>query len=138
MENHKLFKINQNAVIRNENGEVLILEQNGKWMLPGGRLENEGWLEGLRREVKEETGIENFEVQEIANVDVSGSGETYIVTFLCRIKNMPSIILSDEHQQFSWLKLEDIEKFEFWHISIKNRLSSLVSSKKESRENLNK
>src|SRR5574337_752160 len=94
MGNHKLFKINQNAIIRNKDGEILILQKDGKWMLPGGRLEDEGWLEGLKREVKEETGIENFEMQEVINVDMSESGETYIVTFLCGVEVKPEVVLS--------------------------------------------
>lgn len=126
MENHKLFKVNQNAIIRNKNGEILILQKDGKWMLPGGRLEDEGWLEGLKREVKEEAGIENFEVQDILNVDMSDSGETYIVTFLCGIEEMPKVILSHEHQEYAWLKLTDIDKFEFWHEKIKERLKILL------------
>lgn len=126
MENHKLFKVNQNAIIQNDAGEILILQKDGKWMLPGGRLEDEGWLQGLKREVKEETGIENFEVKDILNVDMSDSGETYIVTFLCRVENTPDVILSHEHQEYDWLKLEDLEKYEFWHEKIKDRLKILL------------
>lgn len=129
MENHKLFKVNQNAIIRNKNGEILILQKDGKWMLPGGRLEDEGWLEGLKREVKEEAGIENFEVQDILNVDMSDSDETYIVTFLCRIEDMPNVTLSHEHQEYAWLRLEDIDKFEFWHGKIKERLNLLMRAR---------
>lgn len=126
IENHKLFKVNQNAIIRNNSGEILVLQKDGKWMLPGGRLENESWLDGLKREVKEETGMKNFELKEILNVDMSDSGETYIVTFLCRVKDKPNIILSHEHQEYAWLKLEDVDKFEFWHEKIKERLNILL------------
>ncbi len=121
-ENHKLFKVNQNAIIRNKNGEVLILQKNGKWMLPGGRLEDEGWLQGLRREVEEETGIQNLGVKEILNVDMSDSKETYIVTFLCKAENVSNITLSHEHQEYAWLKREDIDKYEFWHEKLAERL----------------
>lgn len=130
MENHKLFKVNQNVIIRNKSGEILILQKDGKWMLPGGRLEEDGdWLSGLKREVKEETGIENFEVEEVLNVDMSDSGETYIVTFLCRIENKPNITLSHEHQEYAWIKLEDIDKFAFWHEKIKERLKILLRAR---------
>lgn len=128
MEDHKLFNVNQNAIIQNKNGEVLILQKDGKWMLPGGRLENEGWFDGLKREVREETGIEIFEMQEIISVDISDSKETYIVTFLCQTEDVPNITLSHEHQQFAWLKLADIDKFEFWHDKIKERLHVLLRS----------
>src|SRR3989338_11080736 len=130
MENHKLFRINQNAIIKNNFGEILILQKDGKWMLPGGRLEEEGWLQGLKREVKEETGIENFGVKEILYVDTSDSGETYIVTFLCRAEYRTNITLSHEHQEYAWLKLEEIDKYEFWHEKIKNRLEILLRDRK--------
>ena len=37
---HKLFKINQDVVLKNNKGEILILKQNELWKLPGGRLED--------------------------------------------------------------------------------------------------
>ena len=126
MENHKLFKISQNAVIQNSAGAILILQKDGKWILPGGRLENKSWLQGLKREVKEETGIENFEVKEILNVDTSDGDETYIVTFLCTVVEIPQVTLSSEHQEYAWLKLDEIERYEFWHEKIKERLKLLL------------
>lgn len=129
MENHKLFKVNQNAIIRDVSGEILILQKDGKWMLPGGRLEDENWLDGLRREIREETGIENFNVKEILNVDMSESGETYIVTFLCGIEEKPKVILSHEHQEYTWLKLSEINEYEFWHEKVKERLEILLRAR---------
>lgn len=126
-ENHKLFKVNQNAAIRNNMGSVLILKKDGRWMLPGGRMENdETWLGGLQREVKEETGIEDFSVKEILNVDISDSGNTYIVTFLCALEGALEVKLSSEHQDYAWLKIEDIEKYEFSYEKIKERLKLLL------------
>ncbi|OGN17636.1 MAG: hypothetical protein A3F48_02720 [Candidatus Yanofskybacteria bacterium RIFCSPHIGHO2_12_FULL_41_9] len=121
MEKHKLFEVNQNAIIQNVDGDILILKKGNKWMLPGGRLENsETWLEGLRREVREETGIQNFSVEEIANVTVSESGKTYIVTFACKIEGSQEIKLSDEHQDYAWIKGEDLSQYEFSHDKIKD------------------
>lgn len=126
MPDHKLFRINQNAVLRNEEGLVLILKKDGKWMLVGGRLENgETWLEGLRREVEEETGIQDFSIVEILDVDTSDSQETYIVTFLCTANSVPKVKLSDEHQDYTWLNIRDIANYEFWHEKIAEILKRL-------------
>ena len=53
--------------------------------MPGGRINsNEHWLEALKREIKEETGIVNFEISEILDadsyIDDNGSAH-YIITF---------------------------------------------------------
>lgn len=126
MENHKLFEIEQNAIIQDSTGRILILKKKGKWMLAGGRLEgNETWLEGLRREVREETGIESFSIEKILDVDTSESGETYIVTFLCRVEDKLELKLSTEHQEYIWLNLKDVDVYEFWHEKIKERLKNL-------------
>ena len=60
---HLETKIGEYAVILNDNNEFLILQfwenHNNKWHFPGGRL-NEGdqSIEALKREVKEETGLD--------------------------------------------------------------------------------
>jgi ADP-ribose pyrophosphatase YjhB (NUDIX family) len=49
------------AVVRNDRGEILLIERtdNGLWALPGGAQEiGESVKDAVRREVREETGIE--------------------------------------------------------------------------------
>lgn len=49
------------AVVRNDKGDVLLIERtdNGFWALPGGAQEiGESVTDAVRREVREETGIE--------------------------------------------------------------------------------
>jgi 8-oxo-dGTP pyrophosphatase MutT (NUDIX family) len=129
MPDHKLFKVNQNAILQTAEGLVLILKKDDKWMLPGGRLEeDETWLEGLHREVREETGIQEFSIEKILDVDTSDSQETYIITFLCKIKENPKVTLSDEHQDYAWLNIVNITKYEFWHKNIAKRLTMLLGA----------
>lgn len=120
---HKLFKVNQNIVLKNNNNEILILEKDGKWMLPGGRLnENEGWEEGLRREVEEETGIKDFIIEKIPSVHTSDSGNTYIVIFVGSIEGGAEVKLSHEHQDYAWANPNSLEQYTFWHYKIKERI----------------
>ncbi|CAD5115855.1 DgyrCDS4795 [Dimorphilus gyrociliatus] len=66
------------AVIFNEEGEVLLIQEAkkscyGKWYLPAGRVEkNENLEEAIRRECKEEAGID-FQPTAIVRVDSDGS-----------------------------------------------------------------
>ena len=52
----RLFQITQDAILKNQKGEILILKhRKGKWPLPGGRINlKENWFEALKREIKEE------------------------------------------------------------------------------------
>ena len=126
MGDHKLFKVNQNAILKSETGDILILKREGKWMLPGGRMEeDETWLEGLQREIREETGIRSFVIEKIISTDISDSGGTYIVTFLCKITGNYEIKLSTEHQEYAWLNMKDIDKYEFCHERIRKILTRL-------------
>lgn len=64
---HQLFKITQNIILKNKDGKVLILKHNtGKWLLPGGKInKGENWTDSLKRELKEETGTDQFKVEKI-------------------------------------------------------------------------
>ncbi len=127
MEKHRLFKIDQNAIIRNKNGKILILQKDGKWLLPGGRLKegDKTWEQGLRREIEEETSIKDFLIEKIKEIDMNDEKDTYIVLFVCKIDLNPEIKLSHEHQKYEWLDLKEIDNYEFWHEKIKQRLLSI-------------
>ena len=62
-----LFQVNSSVIILNSENQVLLAKRSktediypGLWCIPGGKLENTDSCleEGLRREVKEEIGIE--------------------------------------------------------------------------------
>jgi len=63
------FRAGIGAVILNDNGKVLGLERKdipGAWQLPQGGLEDETPLEGVKREIFEETGIQAKDLQLLA------------------------------------------------------------------------
>ena len=76
---------------------------------PGGRIEfGEKIEDALKREVKEEVGIE-IEINKPLNVWGFVKGNLHLVgiTFLAEYKS-GEIILSGEHVKFEWLKKEHI------------------------------
>ena len=118
-EEHKLFKVNQAAVIKNVNGQVLILKRSGKWMLPGGRLEGDtSSSKGLAREIKEETGITNCKVEQIVDARLSKGKNTYMVTFLCST-DKKIVKLSDEHIDYAWVSKGELNNYKFEYDEIK-------------------
>jgi len=98
------------------------------WEIPGGRLElGEDPREGIKRETKEETGID-IEVLYPINVRhfVRDDGQTItMLIFLCKALH-DNVKISDEHSDFDWIILEKCKEklTDFFHeeVDIFNQL----------------
>ena len=123
---HQLFKFTQNIVLKNEDGKVLILKHNtGNWLLPGGKInKGENSIEGLGREIKEETGTDKFEIEKIMDMDTwEENDQGYcIITFLGSA-SIDKIVLSEEHVDFAWIDINELDKYQFWNEKIKKRIN---------------
>lgn len=131
---YKTFKVNQHVLIKSPSGKVLILKfhEGDVWMFPGGRMEEEdATLEGgLRREVKEETGITNFEIGEMFHLALSPSGETVLLTYKATVENEPTIILSNEHLDYAWVDRDTIDNYILSHDSDKQKILTYLAGEK--------
>ncbi len=120
---HKLFKINQHALLKNSANKVLILEQEGRWMLPGRRVDGGGSPEEeLKREIKEETGIEDSEIEEVFDTGISSSGETFLITYKVKVKGDPNVKISKEHTGYAWVDKSNINDYNFWYDNNKEKI----------------
>lgn len=128
---HQLFKITQNIVIKNKDGKVLILKHNtGNWLLPGGKInKGENPIEGLKRELKEEIGTDQFEIERIADMDTweENNQGRCVITFLGSAPTLDKIVLSEEHIDFAWIDINEIDKYQFWNEKIKKRIKKALS-----------
>ena len=117
MSEHKLVTISQQAVIRNEDGDILILLKTGTdiWLLPGGRLEQTDTspLEGFHREIKEELGCDVSVIRPLA-IDSNPEWNIYAIAFLCESIVKPTISLSDEHSELKWVPVSEISKYLYY------------------------
>ncbi len=117
-----LFEVTQQIVLKDRMGKILILNKDGKWMLPGGRVQkNEKRDVSLAREIKEETGIDNFQIDKILDVATTDDNSQFVITF-AGLTDKEEVKLSNEHQEFAWIDFKEIDSYEFWHPSIKERI----------------
>jgi len=111
-----LQRIACKAVIANKNKVLVLREANtyqdgteiGKYGLPGGRIEpGEPLLDGLLREVTEETGL-TVKVGEPLFVgewfpNIRGVQNQIVAIFFVCQTDQTEVILSEEHDEFQWV-----------------------------------
>jgi 8-oxo-dGTP pyrophosphatase MutT (NUDIX family) len=109
---------------------LLLKKPNKKWGFVGGKpIEQETPLETATREAKEEIGtIEGIKKKELK---FKIRGNNYY-TYIYKVKEpFHNITLSDEHIDYSWVKLENLDKiklskmFEIVAPEIEKELKSL-------------
>lgn len=73
---HITYRISAGGVVMNPRGEILlVLQRNGVWSLPKGQLiEGEKHVDAARREIREETGIDD-----LTHVETLGSYTKYSI-----------------------------------------------------------
>ena len=112
-----VLRVAAKAVIVNGQGEVLILREastyvegthHGRYDCPGGRLElGERYEDGLRREVREEAGLDIEPLYPIYQGEwrpiINGVPHQIIGLFtVCRATSC-EVTLSHEHDDFQWI-----------------------------------
>lgn len=117
------------GIVFNNNHQVLIdnrkekkLESaDGKWELPGGKIEfGESPEEAVKREVYEETGY-NVEVKQIvpySNVSVweyqNCIQHTIVFSYICKLKDEKHINIKDKGiNEYRWINYDELNSFDF-------------------------
>lgn len=123
----KAFIVNDNKllVLRRASNDI---QMPDIWELPGGRLGlGENPKEGIKREIKEECGID-IEVLHPMNIRHFTRKDGQIITmlvFLCKGLS-DDVRISEEHSGFDWLDLENCKEklTDFFHeeVDIFNKL----------------
>ena len=129
------FFIGVKAIIEKD-GKILLIKRSGQykdlsytWDIPGGRINfGEEPIDGLRREIVEETGLELDTVKEILDAStVLKNEEKQIVriTYRCTVKD-GTTTLSHEHTEMEWVLIEKLNKIELKDKLLKRTLEKFI------------
>ena len=112
------LQVGVKALIQDDEGKILLLERNSelfghddRWDIPGGRIQTgEPHLEGLKREIKEETGMSLAKVKDIFYVqDILRNEESHVVRITYLVEATGEVELSHEHTSHKWVDVKNIE-----------------------------
>jgi len=104
------------ALILNENDEIFLMKSpkwKNKWIVPGGHIENgETMKECVKREVKEETGLDIDDVEFLTVLegipeDFERDAHFVFLNFVCRAKNQNVELDQREGTKHVWIDPED-------------------------------
>lgn len=109
------------AVIFNPDNKILLCKSNkwhNKYVIPGGHIElGETMEEALIREIREETGLEIYDI-ELLSLKESIFSETFhkekhfiFIDFKCRTDQY-EVTLNEEAQEYRWVGLDEIDKYD--------------------------
>jgi 8-oxo-dGTP diphosphatase len=112
----KPFSLTVKAVILDPRRRCLLLRRSaanhgfvGYWEWPGGKLDpGEEFADGLRREVREEAGLE-IELTALAGATQFEMPAGSVILLCLEARPLTTVVrLSREHDDFAWLPLEEV------------------------------
>ena len=135
----KKIGVSQKAVIIGNDGKILAIRRSDThpfrplgWDVPGGDLEfGEDAKKGIRREIKEETGLSvgDLKVADVFSVS-NGRGEFWVTVCYSAIALTGKVKLSWEHDDFRWVTPKEFQKLDAG-AKIKKFVKDLFSSTKK-------
>jgi len=110
------------ALVFNPAGQALMVRTqkwSGRWGIPGGKIKyGEPSVDALRREIKEETGLDIAHIQFVLAQDCVRSAEFYreahfvLLNYTCLVTGPDRVVLNDEAQEFRWVSPGDALKMD--------------------------
>jgi phosphoglycolate phosphatase-like HAD superfamily hydrolase/ADP-ribose pyrophosphatase YjhB (NUDIX family) len=108
------------ALIFNEENKVLLVQTHkwsNLWGIPGGKIKyGEPSEEALKREIKEETGLDIHSIQFVMVQDCIHSDEFYrdehfiLLNYVCKFSSSENVRLNEEAHNYVWVDLKEALK----------------------------
>lgn len=119
--NETLLQVGVKIFLKNEQGKYLLLKRTKpypaedftRWDIPGGRIiPGEPFLTALKREIKEETGINTFKIETILGAqDILRQGKHVVrLTFVGSCTAKKITLQPEEHTEYEWVSLTEFKK----------------------------
>jgi 8-oxo-dGTP diphosphatase len=121
------------AIIKNKKGKILLLKRSNsnkffreKWQLPGGKVDfGENVRDAIVREIKEETTCDSkkIDIKKVFSFSekFNGfSGTVFLMIFDADVCEESEIVLSEDHTEFGFFDIQEIEKLYLTPISKKS------------------
>lgn len=108
------------ALIFDREGRLFLMKSHkweGKWVIPGGHVDlGERIEDAVRREVKEETNLDVYDVEFVCFQEfVYGDGfwkKKHFIFFDYACKtDSTDVVLNDEAQEYAWVSLRDLDEY---------------------------
>ncbi|KKU68198.1 MAG: ADP-ribose pyrophosphatase [Parcubacteria group bacterium GW2011_GWA2_47_16] len=131
-----ILQVGVKVFLKNQEGKYLLIKRSpvkypdvkDPWDIVGGRIDSGSpLLENLKREVKEETGLEiTSEPRLLAAQDIIPNSEKHVVrlTYVADTKGEP-VLDTSENTEYKWVTIEGGKNKTGW-ISTRERLSSEI------------
>ncbi len=121
MSEKKFPKVVAGALIYNEKGEIFLAQSHkwkNKWIVPGGKVDwGESLEECVKREIKEETGLEIMDIEfvqfqeSVFSEECSTEQHFIFLNFCCRAASK-NVVLNDELQKYVWINPREALKLD--------------------------
>jgi ADP-ribose pyrophosphatase YjhB (NUDIX family) len=114
------LQVGVKAFLKNGEGRILVLKRSakmypkvtGSWDIVGGRIDaGMPLIVNLRREIKEETGLEMIgEPRLVAAQDILRTEGKHVVrlSYIGEIEGDP--LIGEEHEEFGWFSLDELRQ----------------------------
>ena len=123
---HSTCYLTADAILIVGSHVLLVQRQNdpfqGKWALPGGFVdETEKVLDGAKRELREETGVENISLTQFGAYGDPGRdprGRVVSVVYWSLLEKQPEASAADDAADCKWFDLNELPDLAFDHAQI--------------------